>query len=165
MLMITTEDVQRIFPKAVRWVTQMEQTCMRSGNPLLPQNRLDGETIGIRELASVRVMVSNEMPLPSDAELRQFGAQSNLMTPATAGMTFGYGIIVRDGYYNRHLIAHELCHVLQYERFGGIEPFLMAYVTEIIFPPYYPNGPLEREAERLANKLWPNSFTLRRPSH
>ncbi len=147
MLMITSEDVQRIFPKAVLWVTQMEQACMEMGQPLLPQNRQDGEMIGIRELAAVRVMVLNEMPAPSDPELRQLAA----------GMTFGHGIVLKNGHYNRHLIAHELGHVLQYERFGGIEPFLVAYIAEVVFPPYYPNGPLEQEAERLANNVCPNS--------
>ena len=51
---------------------------------------------------------------------------------------------------------HELGHVLQYERFGGIESFLVAYIPEVIFPPYYPKGPLEQEAERLANTVCPN---------
>jgi hypothetical protein len=36
-------------PKAVQWVTQMEQTSMEIGQPLLPQNWRDGETIGIRD--------------------------------------------------------------------------------------------------------------------
>jgi predicted SprT family Zn-dependent metalloprotease len=44
------------------------------------------------------------------------------------------------------LIAHELVHVRQYERVGGIEPFLKEYVKEVVFPPEYPNGPLEQEA-------------------
>jgi hypothetical protein len=155
MLMITFEEVQRNLPKAVQWVTQKEQDCMEMGQPLLPQNRQDGETIGIGELAAVRVMVLNEIPLPSDPELRQLAAQSKLITPTTAGMTFGHGIVLKAGHYNRHLIAHELGHVLQYERFGGIEPFLVAYLPEVVFPPYYPNGPLEQEAERLANTVCP----------
>ena len=37
--------------------------------------------------------------------------------------------------YSRHPIAHELVHVLKYERFGGIEPYLKAYVPEIVSPP------------------------------
>jgi hypothetical protein len=62
--------------------------------------------IGVRELDTVRVMIFNEMPLPSDPELRQLGAQSSLIMLATAGMTFGYGIVVKNRNYNRHLIAH-----------------------------------------------------------
>jgi hypothetical protein len=36
---------------------------------------------------------------------------------------------------------------------GGIEPFLAAYVPEIVFPPYYPYGPLELEAKRIADNV------------
>jgi hypothetical protein len=71
-------------------------------------------------------------------------------------MTFGHAIVLKAESYDRHLIAHELGHVLQYERFGGIEPFLKAYIPELVDPPYYPNGPLEQEAERLANSVCPN---------
>ena len=43
------------------------------------------------------------------------------------------------------LVAHECVHTGQYERMGGIKPFLKAYLRECI-DPGYPNGPLEREA-------------------
>ena len=69
-------------------------------------------------------------------------------------MTFGHGIVLKDRHYDRCLIAHELVHVMQYERFRGIEPFLKA--TEAVFPSYYPNGPLEQEAKRIANIVCPN---------
>ena len=72
---------------------------------------------------------------------------------AINGITCGHGIFVRPDAYSRHLITHELVHVLQYERFGGIEPYLKAYVPEIVSPPYYPNGPLEQEARRVADAV------------
>ena len=128
---------------------------MDIGQPLSPRNRQVGEAIGIRKPASVRVMVLSEIPLPGDPELRRLAEQNNLITSTTAGMTFGYGIVLKVRSHNRHLIAHELGHVFQYERFGGIEPFLAAYIPEVVFPPYYPNGPLEQEAERLADIVCP----------
>ena len=54
------------------------------------------------------------------------------------------------------MIAHELVHVMQYERFGGIEAFLKDYVKEVAFPPGYPYGPLEREAESIAHSVSQN---------
>jgi hypothetical protein len=59
--------------------------------------------------------------------------------------------------YDRRLIAHEPVHVMQYERFGGIEAFLKEYVKEVAFSPGYPNGPLEREANRVAESVIRNS--------
>jgi hypothetical protein len=71
---------------------------------------------------------------------------------ANKGIAFGHGIVLKTGAYYRRLIAHKLAHVMQYERFGGIEPFLVSYMPEA-FPPHYPNGPLEQEAEQLAKAV------------
>jgi predicted SprT family Zn-dependent metalloprotease len=49
-------------------------------------------------------------------------------------MTFGHGIVIRNGSHGRELIAHELAHVMQYERFGGIDAFLKEYIKEVAFP-------------------------------
>lgn len=147
----TGEQVERNFPKLVQWVTQMEQACLEIGQALLPQNRLDGEAIGIHEIGAVRVIVLSEMPTPQDSELRALAVQTNLISPKTEGMTFGVGIVLKAGFVSRPLIAHELVHVLQYERFGGIEQFLAAYIPEVVFPPLYPKGPLEQEAIRIAD--------------
>ena len=155
MLMITPEDVQRNIPKAMRWVTQSEQACMEIGQQLSPQRKRDAQAIGVQQIGVVRIMLSNEIPLPDDPELRQLVLKSGL--GSSRGITFGHGIVLKPGAYDRHLIAHELAHAMQYERFGGIEPFLVAYIPEVVFPPYYPNGPLEQEAERLANTRVPQS--------
>ena len=93
------------------------------------------------------------IPLPNAPGLRQLALQTGLISEATRGMTFGHGIVLKNGAVDRRLIAHELVHVMQYERFGSTEAFLGEYVKEIAFPPYYPNGPLELEAERLAESI------------
>ena len=66
-------------------------------------------------------------------------------------MTFGHGILLKNGAVDRRLVAHELVHVMQYERFGGIEAFLKEYVQEVVIDPGYLHGPLEQEAERLSD--------------
>ena len=71
MLMITPEDVQRNIPKAMRWVTQSEQACMEIGQQLSPQRKRDAQAIGVQQIGVVRIMLSNEIPLPDDPELRQ----------------------------------------------------------------------------------------------
>jgi hypothetical protein len=149
-VMITSEDLERIRPKAVEWVTRMERTCAEIGKPLLPLNMEDAQIIGIQDLDSIRVIVLSEMPVPDDSELRRYFEQIKL---APLGMTFGHGIAVKDGHFARHLMAHELVHGLQYERLGGIGPFLAAYLPEVFLPPYYGHGPLELEAKMLADAL------------
>jgi len=68
----------------------------------------------------------------------------------TAGITLHYGILIReDCWGDRRLVVHELAHVAQYERLGGIGPFLRAYLRECLLEGY-PNGALEREAIEVA---------------
>jgi hypothetical protein len=47
---------------------------------------------------------------------------------------------------DRRLVIHELAHTRQYERLGGIRPFLREYLYECLVTPGYPFGPLEQEA-------------------
>jgi hypothetical protein len=64
----------------------------------------------------------------------------------TVGLTARYGIFIREAYWgDRRLIAHELAHTAQYERLGGITPFLRAYLTECLTSGY-PRSALELEA-------------------
>jgi hypothetical protein len=154
--MITPFIVEQYFPKAVQWVAEMERAILKSGQPLLPQNRKDAETIGVQQSKDVRILVLDGIPLPNDPGLRQLAAETELITDRTAGMTFGHGIVLKKGSIDRRLIAHELVHVMQYERFGGIKAFLKEYVKEVAFPPGYPNGPLEREADQLAELVVQN---------
>ena len=122
---------------------------LRTRSTLLPENRKDAQAIGIQGIDDVRILVLDRIPLPNDPELQQFAIRTGLITGETAGITFGHGILLKNDSYDRRLIAHELGHVMQYERFGGIEAFLIQYVKEVAFPPGYPNGPLEREACRI----------------
>ena len=52
----------------------------------------------------------------------------------------------------RALIAHELVHVMQYERFGGILPFLRQYLSECLTIGY-PEALLEQEAITLSKTM------------
>jgi len=148
---ITPEIVEQYFPKAAQWATEMERAILERGQRLSPQNRKDAEAIGVQRSGDVRILVLDGIPLPNNPGLRQLAVETGLITDRTAGMTFGHGIVLKKGSVHRRLIAHELAHVMQYERFGGIEAFLKEYIKEIAFPPGYPNGPLEREAEQAAD--------------
>ena len=68
--------------------------------------------------------------MPRDLTLRTAAAAIQFLTPATCGLTLRYGIFIRsDCWGDRNLVAHELAHTAQYERLGGIEPFLRKYFS------------------------------------
>ena len=152
-VVITPEIVSRVFPHLVSWVTQMEKDILQVGLPLHPVNRTDAEAIGIGQIDVVRIVVLDKLPLPTHSELRLLAVQTGLITPKTVGMTFGHGIALKHGGYTRWVVAHELTHVLQYERLQGIEPFLKEYVKEISHPAAYGSGPSEIEASRTADSV------------
>jgi hypothetical protein len=151
--MISPEDFQRLFPEAVGWVTNMELALLGIGQRLHALHRQVGQVIGISDLNRIRVAVLSEIPLPKHDELAQIAQEHGLISNTTTGMTFGHAILLKDRAYDLEAVVHELVHVLQYERFGGIKEFLEAYIPEIIYPPYYPNGPLERDAIGTARRI------------
>ena len=76
----------------------------------------------------------------------------DFLTPTTRGLTLGYGIFIRSDWWgDRSLIVHELAHVAQYERLGGILPFLRRYLFECLTM-RYTAAPLELEAIAVPSK-------------
>jgi hypothetical protein len=71
-------------------------------------------------------------------------------------MALGYGMFIRkdlENYRsNREVWVHEFVHVGQYERYGSVHSLLVDYLRECI-EWGYPNGRLEREANRRATKI------------
>ena len=76
-----------------------------------------------------------------------FGLSATNLVPAQPrGLTLSYGIFVRsDHWRDRTLILHELAHIAQYERLGGIEPFLRQYLL-VCATVGYSNSGMEDEA-------------------
>jgi hypothetical protein len=113
----------------------------------------DATSLGVREPDRVRLLALDSVPTPTDLTLKTAVAAIQFLTPSTRGLTLRYGIFVRnDCWGDRRLIAHELVHTAQYERLGGIRPFLRQYLTECLTIGY-PAGPLEQEAIATAGGL------------
>jgi len=71
-------------------------------------------------------------------------------------MALGYGIylctrIEPTSAEGRFTLAHEMGHVAQYEQLGGIAPFLVRFLTEILIDGYLAS-PLEIDADARAER-------------
>lgn len=131
---------------AVSWVRQRRAVILRSGTVLAPDAIAFARGLDIASAESVRVMTAAEVPLPLPRIARKLGLRAGWIAPHIAGMTLGYGIVLReDCSGDGCLLAHELMHVRQYERLGGIHGFLRQYLRECVWPGY-PRGALEVEA-------------------
>jgi len=133
-----------LLPLAAAWATEQEQEILRDGVSLSEKEVGDARAIGAQSPDRVRLLQIET--IPSQPQLRAACDAIDFLTPATRGLTLGHGIFVRsDCWRDRSLIVHELAHVAQYERSGGILPFLRRYLFECLTVGYSAS-PLEREA-------------------
>lgn len=126
-----------------RWSASRQKTILQHGSPLDPALQAFAETLGIREPASVRVEITDRIPLPCPDSLAALADRIGLPVFRPAGMALGRGIsaLRRDP----ALLRHELVHTAQYQRLGGHEPFMRRYLFECLHLGYLAS-PLEIEA-------------------
>jgi hypothetical protein len=144
-----------LLPLAAKWVEEQEATILANGTPLTSQALADGKAVGVAHPEKIRVIYGPSMPVPADPFLLQVGKEIGLIGPNITGMSFRYGIFLRnDGRHDRRLLAHECAHTAQYERLGGILQFLTQYGQECLSLGY-PGSPLEQEALQKAADIVP----------
>jgi len=143
----------KLLPLATKWAAAVETRILREGVPLSEQGLADARSLGVCKPERVRLLGLESVPTPTDLTLKTAVAAIQFLTPATRGLALRYGIFVRsDCWGERRLIAHELVHTAQYERLGGIRPFLRQYLTECLTVGY-PAGPMEQEAIAMVGRL------------
>lgn len=142
-----------LLPQVCDYVASHEKLILDKGIPLNADQKIDAYQIGVKNIEKVRVMKVDKIPLPTHPILKTGVKLTNLLSPHTAGITFRYGIYIRSDCWNkRRLLVHELTHTMQYERIGGILPFLEKYLRECLTVGY-PNGSMELEAIEMERKI------------
>lgn len=129
------------FNSLLDWAVNLTAEASESpdARTLTGEERAFAEALNIK--GRVLVWLVDRMPEPPE-ELREL-YESHMPNPA--GLTLGHLILVRKDAYSPRLMRHELVHVVQVERKGGIRQFLHDYVGEIV--EYgYAKAPLEIEA-------------------
>jgi hypothetical protein len=137
---------ETLLPLAAKWASEQEESILRDGVPLSEQEIADAKAIGVREPERVRLLRVDAIPAPRHPLLRLAQAAIRLITQTPSGLTLRHGIFIRsDCWRDRSLIIHELAHTAQYERLGGIIPFLREYLFECATVGYNKSA-LEQEA-------------------
>ncbi len=133
---------------------QQEAFVLKLGAALDPQQKSDAERVGVKDTARVRVLPVDRMPMPDTPELAEAARRAQIITDTSAAVTLGYGIMIRaDRWRDRELMLHQLVHVSQCERCGGLESFVEQYLTDRSTCPAFTVGALEDEARRLARDI------------
>jgi hypothetical protein len=149
----TIGQIQALLPLAAEWATEQQQRVLCEGVPLSENEMADAKAIGVRNPERVRLLRVDTIPVPAHPMLKAAAASINFITAAPRGLALENGIFVRaDHWRDRALIAHELAHTAQYQRLGGIVPFLQTYIAQCAAVGYR-NAPLELEASDTAARV------------
>ena len=152
--MIDQKQFDRLAPLAGQWAKAQESYILQQGVPLIPAQTADARRAGVQEPSRVRVLVVDRIPLPETKELADAARQAQIITDASRGVAIGYGIIIRaDSWKNRELLLHQLIHVAQCERSGGLDSFVTEYLLDRRSSPDFSLGSLEDEARNLAREI------------
>lgn len=135
--------VSGIAPATARWAQGQEKKILAEGKPLSQESLSFAKELKITDPEGVRIMEVKSIPLPVPRPLVKVAARWGLPIFEPAGMTLGRGIYILHG--QSGVIRHELVHVAQYQRLGGIQPFMERYLAECLTSGYH-DAPLEVEA-------------------
>ncbi|MBA7655429.1 hypothetical protein ES703_63333 [subsurface metagenome] len=153
MNLVTPQQFKRLFPLACSWAEEQETYILQNGTPLSESQINDAILVPVTFPEKVRLLKVHQVPWPENHELLLVGQKAGLISDFTCGRTLGHGIFIRSDYWQkRRLIIHELAHVAQYERLGGIRQFLEQYLQECLTVGYK-NAPMEKEAKETARRI------------
>src|SRR5437763_12003799 len=159
--MIDQEKFDRLAPLACQWAKGQEAFILKHGAPLTAGQITDAKRVGVQNSARVRVLVVDRIPLPDDEELADAAQRAQIITSACRGVAIGHGIIIRaDSWQNRELILHQLVHVAQCERSGGLASFVSEYLLDRRGSRDFSVGLLENEARSFARDTCAGSKTV-----
>ena len=161
MSFLPLNELPALFPHVVEWISCLDKQAQESGRALTPVVFNLAQTVGVAHPEEVRILSVRRIPLPSHPRVKQLARRVGLLNADTAGLTAGYGVIVRrDCANNLRLLAHEFVHVAQYERLGR-EGFLQEYIQQIAAHGYL-NAPFELEAEAKSVKACRDRIRFKR---
>ena len=148
------ETFEQLLPRAYKWAQAQEEFVLARGSPLGPRHAHDAELAGVQDRARVRVLVVDRFPVPEDADLAEAARRVGIITEDTRCMGFGHALIIRvDAWNDRELILHNLVHIAQCERSGGLAQWVHQYLGDRANCPNFTLGSLEEEARRTARDI------------
>lgn len=140
-------------PLAAGYAQEQEAAGLREGIPLTVAQCEDARKTGVQHPEKVRAVKVKKIPVPTNPVLAKANEFTGIIGPDSTRLNYGYAIFLReDVWEDRASWVHELAHVAQSERLGGIEAFLKAYLRECLTIGHA-KSPLELEAVEAVRKI------------
>lgn len=80
-------ELPRLLPRAVKWAEQQEAHALEVGSPLSEQMIDVARHIGVMAPESVRILVVQRLPRPTDPELSAAADATGLLGPGMVGLS------------------------------------------------------------------------------
>lgn len=142
--------VRATLPLGTRWVCKQEAAILREGRPLQEWELDWAKGVGVQCPDEVRVLPVPRVPTPGLAISQMLHKLFGFLFESPSGMAVNYGIYLEASQAtNPSLLVHELTHVAQFERLGGVREFLREYLTQCVRDGYWESD-MEQEARRAA---------------
>lgn len=152
--MLDQATFEYLLPLAYHWCKATEAFVLAHGVPLSPRQLADANRAGVRDCSKIRVLVVDRIPLPENSELADAARHVRILTEETRCVGFGHAVIIRaDAWGDRELLVHNLVHIAQCERSGGLEPWVRRYLSNRRTSAQFSLGGLEEEARGLAREI------------
>jgi hypothetical protein len=114
----------------------------------------DARLAGVRDCERIRILVVDRIPLPEGGELAEAARRTRIITEDTRCVGFGHAVIIRaEAWGDRELLLHNLVHIAQCERSGGLEPWVKQYLVDRQNSASFTVSSLEEEARRIAREI------------
>ena len=151
---VDQETFEQLLPLAFQWARNIENFVLQHGSPLRRRQVADARQVGVKEISRVRVLAVDRMPLPEEPELAEAARRTQIITDFCRAIAIGHAVVVRaNAWGDRELFLHQLVHVAQCERSGGLEQWVRQYLVDRINCPNFTIGALEQEARRIAREI------------
>src|ERR1051325_1943532 len=152
--MIDQDAFEHLLPLAYQWAKEQEEVILTRGVPLSAQQMEDARKAGVQDPERIRVLVVDRIPLPENPDLAAAARQVRIITDTTRCTGFGHAVIIRaDAWGDRELLVHNLVHIAQCERSGGLEAWVRRYLSNRRASAQFSPGGLEEEARGLAREI------------
>jgi len=152
--MVDQQTFEHLLPLAYEWCKATEEFVLTHGAPLGRRHLADAKLAGVEDCARIRLMVVDRIPLPDHPELADATRRAQIITEETRCIGFGHALIVRaDAWADRELLVHNLVHIAQCERSGGLRAWVYRYLGNRRNCAEFTVGSLEEEARRTARDI------------
>ena len=147
----------QLLPHALAWAAAVEIMGLKTGKPLAVSQKADASDVGVSDTERIRLCLVDAMPAIPNPKLAAAAKEAGLLGPGALGLTLGHAVFILRPYAGeRHLLRHELRHVAQTERAGGLAAFLSLYLEQVARLGYA-QAPLEIDARQHERRQQPST--------